>query len=60
MAGLKSDTDCHKEVAVGKARYQRYSQKAIDRIQRLVEEKGADQIWAEYKAMREDQAVRTA
>lgn len=60
VAGLKADADCYKEVAVGKARYQRYSQKAIDRIQRLVEDKGADQIWAEYKAMRENQDARLA
>lgn len=53
VAGLKSDPDCYKEVAVGKARYQRYSQKAIERVQQLVEEKGVGQIWAEYKAMRE-------
>lgn len=53
VAGLKADPDCYKEVAVGKARYQRYSQNAIDRIQRLIDDKGAEQIWAEYRAMRE-------
>ncbi|MGJ0390262.1 DUF3644 domain-containing protein [Microbacterium sp. CGR1] len=53
VGGLKTDPDCYKEVAVGKVRYQRYSQKAIECVQRLVELKGVDQIWTEYKALRQ-------
>lgn len=52
ILGLKSDADCHKEVVVGKVKHQRYSLRAIERIQQLVEERGADQIWADYKVLR--------
>jgi hypothetical protein len=49
---LKSDPECSKEVVVGKVKHQRYSQKAIEPIRQLVEERGIDQVWADYKALR--------
>lgn len=52
VLGLKSDPDSYKEVVLGKVKYQRYSQKAIERIMQLIEERGTDQVWAEYRALR--------
>lgn len=52
VLSLKSDPDCHKEVAIGKVRYQRYSQNAIQRIKDLLEEKTPEEIWAEYRSRR--------
>ena len=51
VLGIKDDPDCYKEVAIGKVRYQRYSQNAIHRINDLLAEKSADEIWAEYRAL---------
>lgn len=50
LLGLKSDPDCFKDFVIGKSHHARYSQKAIERIGSLVEQKGADGIWAEYRA----------
>lgn len=50
VLSLKSDPDCFKEIAIGKVRYQRYSQNAIQKIQELLEEKTPEQIWADYRA----------
>jgi hypothetical protein len=49
---IKTDPDCYKEITIGKVKYQRYSQNAISKIQALVTERGADQIWADYRALR--------
>lgn len=51
ILGIKNDPDCYKEVAIGKVRYQRYSQNAIQRIKGLLSEKTADEIWADYLAL---------
>lgn len=47
---LKDDPECFKDFVFGKVRHARYSQNAIFRIQQLVDEKGADRIWADYRA----------
>ena len=57
ILNLKSDPDCYKEVAIGKVKYQRYSQNAITKIKQLVDEKGTDQIWVEYQAARRSVGV---
>jgi hypothetical protein len=49
---LKKDSDCFKEFIIGRTHHARYSQNAIQRIQALVDEKGAEQIWTEYRATR--------
>lgn len=52
VLGQNSDADCHKEVVVGKIKRQGHSQKAIERVQQLVENWSADQVWADYKMLR--------
>ena len=43
--GVQNDSDCFKEIVVGSARYKRYSQKAIQRIQDCLEKEDIDTIW---------------
>jgi hypothetical protein len=45
---LQSDSECYKEVCIGKSRFGRYSQKAIARIKKAVEEHKIERIWAEH------------
>lgn len=51
ILGIKHDPDCYKEVAIGKVKYQRYSQNAIQRIEDLLSDKTADEIWSEYRSL---------
>jgi len=55
---LKEDVDSFKVFTIGKTKLGRYSQAAIHRIKSLVDEKGADQIWAEYRASQEPKSQR--
>lgn len=57
ILGLKGDPDCHKEVVVGKSKYQRYSQNAIQRIKTLLGQKTADDVWAEYRARQQSRGA---
>lgn len=50
LLDLKSDPECFKDFVIGKSHHLRYSRKAIERIGSLVEKKGPDGIWAEYRA----------
>lgn len=43
---LRQDPDCYKEFKFGKASHKRYSQKAIEKIENLLKEKSAEEIWA--------------
>ncbi|WP_297777085.1 hypothetical protein [Mycobacterium sp.] len=52
ILGIKDDPDCYKQVAIGKVKYQRYSQNAIERIKDLLTEKTPEEIWDEYLALR--------
>lgn len=47
--GLQSDTDCFKEIRIGKAVYKRYSQKAIGCIQEALPGLNLDEVWENYK-----------
>lgn len=49
---LKKDPDCYREVAIGKVKYQRYSQNAVLKIKSLLAERTADQVWLEYLKLR--------
>jgi hypothetical protein len=51
MLNLRDDSDCHKEIVIGKSRFNRYSPKAIERINALLQEKTPEQIWLEYKQL---------
>jgi hypothetical protein len=48
-ANLKDDLDCSKEFKIGKSRHQRYSQNAIDRVKSIIEERGLDNIWKQFR-----------
>ncbi len=52
LLNLKDDLDCSKAFKIGRSVFQRYSQKAIERIEALVDEHGADGVWAQYRARR--------
>lgn len=45
---LQSDTDCHKEITIGKSKFHRYSQKAIERIREELEKTPIDKVWDDY------------
>jgi hypothetical protein len=43
--GLRDQTECYKEIKIGKAVFKRYSQKAIDAIKEALKKESADEIW---------------
>jgi len=49
---LQSDPDCSTVLVIGKAKFKRYSQKAIDRIKEAIAKEPIDQIWEKYKRER--------
>ena len=46
--GLQSDSDCFKEIRIGKTVYKRYSQKAIGCIQEALPVLDLDEVWKIY------------
>lgn len=46
---IKHDSDCFKQFKVGKTRFDRYSQKAIEKIIGELEKKPIDEVWKEYR-----------
>ncbi|MBX7111291.1 MAG: hypothetical protein K1X87_05530 [Dehalococcoidia bacterium] len=46
---LKADLDYAKEITIGSSRFWRYSQRAIGRVNEVVEAEGIDAIWADYR-----------
>lgn len=46
---LKEDDDCYKRITIGKTTFDRYSQRAIDRIKEGLEEVPIDDIWTAYR-----------
>ena len=53
---LQRDEDCFKEFSIGKTRFKRYSQRAIDHIRAYLEEHSIEEIWEEYK-LRDSTAI---
>ena len=47
---IQNDPDCFKEIQIGKMKFKRYSQKAIDRVKSKLQCKPMEGIWGEYKA----------
>jgi len=43
--GLRDQTECYKEIKIGKAVFKRYSQKAIDVIKDALKDNSIDEIW---------------
>lgn len=52
VLGLKGDEEYCREIRLGKSRFDRYSQKAVDRIKELLQSRTSDEIWSEYRATR--------
>ena len=48
--GLRDETDCYKEIRIGKSLFKEYSQKALGAIKKALKEKTADQIWEMRKS----------
>lgn len=47
--GLRDQSDCYKEIKIGKSVHKRYSPKAIKEIQKALEHESIDEIWYRYK-----------
>ncbi len=46
---LKSDPECHRQIRIGKSKFDRYSPKAIDRIKQALKETTAAAVWNQYR-----------
>lgn len=46
---VKNDPECFKQIKIGKTIFDRYSQKAIDKIKEELEKKPIEEVWAVYK-----------
>jgi len=47
---LKDDTDCYRRITIGKSSFDRYSQKAIERLREARKTADMDQVWSEYRS----------
>lgn len=48
-AKVQDDPDCYRRIAIGKASFDRYSPKAIERMRTSLEAVQMDQVWSEYQ-----------
>ncbi len=46
---VKDDPECFKQIKVGNVPFDRYSQKAIEKISKELESKNIDEVWDEYR-----------
>lgn len=46
---LESDPECFKEIKLGKSKFKRYSQKAINRIKEALKEVSIDEVWRKHR-----------
>jgi hypothetical protein len=46
---LRENPDCYKQIQIGRSTFNRYSQRAIEKIKEALKEKPIDQIWQEYR-----------
>ncbi len=49
---LQTDADCFKQIMIGKSKFNRYSQKAIDRIRKELPVVSIDKIWEQHRSKR--------
>jgi hypothetical protein len=49
---LRSDPECFTEILIGKSKFNRYSQKAIDKIKKELPVLDMQKVWAQYRANR--------
>lgn len=47
---VQEDRNCFAEIAIGRSRYKRYSQKAIDEIKQAMKSSSVDEVWRQYKS----------
>lgn len=47
-ADIRRDPDCYKEFRIGNTLHKRYSQKAVVRVQEVLQNKSADEIWCKH------------
>jgi len=47
---IKDDAECFRRITIGKASFDRYSQKAIVRLREAMKTVEMDEVWAEYQA----------
>jgi hypothetical protein len=48
-AKTKDDAECHRRIAIGKASFDRYSRKAIERLREAKKTADMDQVWTDYQ-----------
>lgn len=49
-AKIKDDPECFRRITIGKTSFDRYSQRAIERLREALKSAYMDQVWAEYQA----------
>lgn len=49
-AKIKDDPECFRRITIGKASFDRYSQRAIERLREALESADINEVWAEYQA----------
>jgi hypothetical protein len=49
FAKIESDTDAFKLVAIGKSRFKRYSQKALDTLKKVLASADMDAVWRDHR-----------
>ena len=49
---LQADSDCFKQIVIGKTKFNRYSQKALDRIKKELPIISMEKIWEQYRSRR--------
>jgi hypothetical protein len=48
--GLRGQSECYKEIKIGKSVFKRYSQNAIDSIKQALKTESAEDIWRKHRA----------
>lgn len=56
---LKNRPECCKEIVIGKSKFLRYSQNAIEPIKKALEEKPIDEIWEEFGPKRNKGVIKS-
>lgn len=46
---IREDAECYRRITIGKASFDRYSQKAIDRLREALTTAKMDEVWSEYQ-----------
>ena len=49
FADVKNDPEAYKQITIGKSKFDRYSEKALIRLQLCLEQNSVDDIWQKYR-----------